>query len=161
VVVPQQEVDRRVALYAQALREGGLRSTHQRMEVAREIAMSDTHPDVEAIYRAVRQRVPTISLDTVYRTVGTLERMGLVERVPICSGATRYDANLEHHHHFVCTGCGIIRDLAGAAFEELEITEAAAGFGRVGQITVQVRGLCNECCGQEQHQEEQHREEPS
>ena len=52
-------------------------------------------------------RVPTISLDTVYRTVATLADLGLVRRVALTPGPARYDANTTRHHHFVCTRCGL------------------------------------------------------
>jgi Fur family peroxide stress response transcriptional regulator len=145
MTVPQSEAESRVTVFAQALRESGLRLTHQRLEVAREIAGSDTHPNVEAVYCAVRERVPTISLDTVYRTLAALERIGLINRVKAMAGATRYDANLAPHHHFICVGCGLIRDLSGTSCEGLEVPEAATDLGEVESITVQFRGLCKEC----------------
>ena len=145
MTVPQSEAESRVSLFVQASRESGLRLTHQRLEVAREIARSDVHPDVEAIYCAVRERVPTISLDTVYRTVGTLERLGLINRVDVMAGPARYDANLEPHHHFICVRCGLIRDLPSTSYEGLEVPEAATNLGEVESITVQLRGLCKEC----------------
>jgi Fur family peroxide stress response transcriptional regulator len=151
MTVPQSEVERRVSLCAHALRESGLRLTHQRLEVAREIAGSDMHPDVEAIYRGVRERVPTISLDTVYRTLGALERLRLINRVDVVGGPARYDANLEHHHHFICARCGLIRDLPGTSYEGLEVPEAATNLGEVESITVQLRGLCKECQGRWDH----------
>lgn len=147
MTVSPSEVESRASLFAQALRGSGLRLTHQRLEVAREIAGSDTHPDVEAIYCAVRERVPTISLDTVYRTLGTLEGLGLINRVDAISGPARYDANLEHHHHFICVRCGLIRDLPGTSYEGLEVSEAATNLGEVESITVQLRGICRECQG--------------
>jgi Fur family peroxide stress response transcriptional regulator len=144
MTVPPAEVENRVSLFAQALREAGLRLTHQRLEVAREVAGSDLHPNVEAVYCGVRERVPTISLDTVYRTLGALERLGLIDRVGVTGGAARYDANLEHHHHFICVRCGLMRDLPGASYEGLAVPEAATSLGKVQSITVQVRGLCKE-----------------
>ena len=142
---PPSETERRVSLFAQALRESGLRLTHQRLEVAREIAQSDMHPSVEAIYCGVRERVPTISLDTVYRTLGTLERLGLINRIDVMAGPARYDAISEHHHHFICTRCGLIRDLPSACYEALEVPEAATILGEVESTSVQLRGLCREC----------------
>ena len=65
------EEARRVEQLALALRDSGLRLTHQRLEIVRVIAADRTHPDVETVYEAVRKRVPTISLDTVYRTLST------------------------------------------------------------------------------------------
>jgi Fur family transcriptional regulator, peroxide stress response regulator len=143
--VSQGELESRLSLFSRAMREAGLRLTHQRLEVAREIAGSDLHPNVEAVYCGVRERVPTISLDTVYRTLGALERLGLINEVDVIGGAARYDANLEHHHHFICTRCGLIRDLPGAAYEGLEVPETAANLGEVESINVQVRGVCTEC----------------
>jgi len=93
----------------------------------------------------VRTRVPTISLDTVYRTLRALESMGLIRRMEFLGGPARYDTNLERHHHFICTRCGVIRDVCGNSYESLEAPEWAAELGRVDSITVQLRGLCNEC----------------
>jgi Fur family peroxide stress response transcriptional regulator len=157
--VPPGEVESRFSLFAQALREAGLRLTHQRLEVAREIARTDLHPTVEAVYCGVRERVPTISLDTVYRTLGALERLGLINRVDAAGGAARYDANLEHHHHFICVRCGLIRDLSGASYEGLPVPDAATMLGEVRSITVQVRGLCKECQEQIQTPEKQEGEQ--
>jgi Fur family peroxide stress response transcriptional regulator len=148
----ERDAERRIALFVAALRQSGLRLTHQRLEVAREIAWSNTHPEVEAIYHGVRERVPTISLDTVYRTLRALERLGLIRRLDALGGPVRYDAILEPHHHFICTRCGLIRDVDGTSFEGLDAPESAAELGRVESITVQLRGLCKSC----QESEEPH-----
>ena len=63
--VGNENSQRRIDAMTAALRAAGLRLTHQRLEVAREIAASDEHPCVERVFRAVRVRVPTISLDTI------------------------------------------------------------------------------------------------
>lgn len=144
-----EDVETRVAVFARALRESGLRLTHQRLEVAREIASSSAHPDTETIYQSVRRRVPTISLDTVYRTLAALEELGLIHRVEAMAGAARYDPNLDRHHHFVCTRCGRIRDVYSDSLDELEVPESASEVGRVESITVQLNGVCGECQGTE------------
>jgi Fur family peroxide stress response transcriptional regulator len=113
--------------------------------VVREIAGNSRHPDVETIYLGVRERVPTISLDTVYRTLGALEGLGLIRRVELLGGPARYDPNLENHPHFICTRCGLIRDVYGSSYEGMKAPESAARLGRVESITVQLRGLCRGC----------------
>lgn len=145
MAVPEIEVERRIISFSQALRESGLRSTHQRLEVAREIARSEAHPDTETVYRKVRTRVPTISLDTVYRTLATLEGLGLVARVDATPGPARYDANLHQHHHFVCVRCGLIRDVYHPPFDGLEAPDLAGELGQVESVRVQMRGLCKDC----------------
>ena len=143
--VAPNEVELRVELMKRALREQGMRLTHQRMEVVREIASADDHPDVERIFRNVRTRIPTISLDTVYRTLGTLTELGCVARTTLTQGPARYDANLAHHHHFVCTRCGGARDIVDTALDAVRASEGVAGLGRVEAVEVKLRGVCTEC----------------
>lgn len=138
-------MERYVPQLMEALRESGLRLTHQRLEVAREIAGADAHPDVDTIHRGVRARVPTISLDTVYRTLGTLETLGFVRKVGVVGGPARYDVNLEPHHHFFCTRCGSIDDVDSGYVEGLNLSDSAPELGRLESVTVELRGLCARC----------------
>jgi len=143
--VPQEEVDRRVSALSSALRENGLKLTHQRLEVIREIAGTEEHPDVETVFRGVRVRVPTISLDTVYRTLAVLVTHGLVVRSTGTTGPARYDANTANHHHFICAQCGLVRDVDSMELDGLRAPEATAELGRVDSVQVQLRGLCRAC----------------
>jgi Fur family peroxide stress response transcriptional regulator len=145
VSVSQSEAARRVESMAGALRASGLRLTHQRLQVVREIAGTDEHPDVETIYRRVRRRVPTISLDTVYRSLGALADLGLISRVTAVGGPARYDANLARHHHFVCTRCGLVRDVADRRLDALRPAASIALRGTVESVEVQFKGMCAEC----------------
>jgi Fur family transcriptional regulator, peroxide stress response regulator len=145
MTVPQHEVDRRVDSLALTLRQNGMRLTHQRLEVVREIAGTDEHPDVETIYRAVRGRVPTISLDTVYRTLAALADLGLITRVIATAGPARYDANMSRHHHFVCTRCGLVRDIVDPDLDAVRASDQTSAFGAVESVEVQLRGICRRC----------------
>jgi Fur family peroxide stress response transcriptional regulator len=143
--VPKDEVDRRVESLAQALREHGMRLTHQRLEVVREIAGTDAHPDVETIYRGVRDRAPTISLDTVYRTLAALADLGLITRVTATPGPARYDANASRHHHFVCTRCGLVRDIVNPDLDAVRASDQTSALGTVESVVVKLRGVCWVC----------------
>jgi len=55
-----------------------MKVTHQRTEIFRELAAGTEHPDAETVYQRVCKRVPSISRDTVYRTLSTLETKGLI-----------------------------------------------------------------------------------
>ena len=144
-MVRSDEVERRVEQLARGLRDAGLRLTHQRLEILRVVAADETHPDVETVYRAVRERVPTISLDTVYRTLATLTERGLISRVLFTPGPARYDANTARHHHFVCTRCGLVRDVEDADLDAIRPTGEVVGIGRPDAVTVQFRGVCAAC----------------
>lgn len=145
MAVQDDEVARRVERLSRGLRDAGLRLTHQRLEIVRVIAAEETHPDVETVYRAVREHVPTISLDTVYRTLATLTDRELITRVTFTPGPARYDANPGRHHHFVCTRCGLVRDVEDLEFDAIRPTAEVSRIGRPDAVTVQFRGVCAAC----------------
>ncbi len=149
MAVPAGEIERRVEKLSQGLRDAGLRLTHQRLEIVRVIAADEAHPDVETVYRVVRERVPTISLDTVYRTLATLTDRGFITRVLFTPGPARYDANPRRHHHFVCTRCGLIRDVEDAELDAIRPTGQVTRIGRPDAVTVQFRGVCAACQSKE------------
>jgi Fur family peroxide stress response transcriptional regulator len=145
MAVGQDEIERRIAAFAEACRQAGVRMTHQRMEIFREVAKTDEHPDAETIYTRVRRRIPVISLDTVYRTLTTLERLGVVSRVYALCDRARFDALTNPHHHFVCTECGTLRDFFSAEANNLPIPEEVESWGIVKSIHVEVRAVCSKC----------------
>ncbi|MBP6631963.1 MAG: transcriptional repressor [Kofleriaceae bacterium] len=126
-------------------RRAGVKLTHQRLEIFRELAGSDDHPDVDTLYRAVQRRVPTVSVDTVYRTMWKLHELGLVQTLGPSRDALRFDPNLAPHHHYTCVRCGLVRDFTSADLDALALPPAARALGSVAAAHVEVRGVCNQC----------------
>jgi len=126
-------------------RQAGVKLTHQRLEIFREVARSVEHPDAEAVFRGVRRRMPTVSLDTVYRTLWLLNDLGLITTLGPRRESVRFDANLQQHHHYVCVRCGLARDFESADLNALRVPEAVKGFGSVVATHVEVRGICERC----------------
>ncbi|MBN1321926.1 MAG: transcriptional repressor [Thermoleophilia bacterium] len=130
--------------FSRALAADGLRLTHQRLEIIREIAASDDHPDAETVYRRVRERVPTISEDTVYRTLDVLVKRGLVTRV-LMPRATRFDPEGAAHPHFVCERCGRLLDVGIEALPALQVPGVLPGLGDVHSVHLELWGVCEAC----------------
>ena len=143
--VSRDEVQRRMVRFREACQRAGIKRTQQRIEVFREVASISEHPDVEAIYQRVRTRMPTISLDTVYRTLWLLKDLGLVTTLGTHHGRIRFDANISSHHHFVCTRCGMAQDFYSRALDGLEIPEVVKKLGSVETTYIEFRGLCSRC----------------
>ena len=97
------------------------------------------------VFRGVRERLRTVSLDTVYRTLWLLIDLGVLTTLGPPRERVRFDANMRSHHHFVCTHCGLARDFYSPAFDALQVPTAAEAFGRVDRTLVEVRGLCARC----------------
>ena len=143
--VEPAEIERRVDRFKSESRAAGVKLTHQRLEVFREVAASLDHPDADAIFQEVRRRVPTVSLDTVYRTLWLLDDLGLIRTLGPRRESVRFDANLERHHHYVCVQCGLARDFESAELNALRVPEAVKRLGSVSGTHVEVRGVCERC----------------
>lgn len=145
--MPESEQKRskaRLESFQAAVKAAGIKLTHQRLEVFRELAKTTEHPDAETIFKGVQRRVPTVSLDTVYRTLWMLRDLGLVSTLPSRDGV-RFDVNRERHHHYVCMRCGRVRDFTSDELDSLRIPPAVKGFGSILDTQVEVRGLCATC----------------
>ena len=95
--VTSAELAQRMDCFKEGLKRSGIRLTHQRLEIFHELAKSSDHPDVETIYRGVRERVPTVSLDTVYRTLWLLLDLGMITSLGQPKEKARFDANMRSH----------------------------------------------------------------
>ncbi len=126
-------------------RRAGVKLTHQRLEIFRELSASEDHPDADTLFRKVRRRVPTVSRDTVYRTLWKLHDLGLVKTLGPQRDGVRFDANLDQHHHYVCVSCGLVRDFVSEALDGLEIPGIVRTLGSVEGAHVEVRGRCARC----------------
>lgn len=141
----RQEVEQRMARFERLCRDAGVRLTHQRLEIFREVARAGDHPNAETVHRRVRKRMPTVSLDTVYRTLWLLNDHDLITTLGPSRDRTRFDANLTRHHHFVCVHCGSTRDFYSEELDALRLPPSASAFGRVETTLVEARGVCHEC----------------
>jgi Fur family transcriptional regulator, peroxide stress response regulator len=145
MTLTNKQIADRMAHFEQLCRHHGLKITRQRTEVFRELACSEEHPDAETVYRRVRRRIPAISLDTVYRILAALEKLGLIHKAEILFHRGRYDANTDRHHHFVCTQCGEVRDFYSEAMNHLPIPKSIKTLGDIQSTHVQIRGVCLAC----------------
>jgi Fur family peroxide stress response transcriptional regulator len=143
--IEDSEVERRLERFKAAAKDAGVKLTHQRLEVFRELASSREHPDAEDLLRGVQARMPTVSLDTIYRTLWMLNNLGLISTLGPRRDSVRFDANVTPHHHYVCVSCGLVRDFESAALSELPIPSRVEGLGSVVTSQVEVRGICDDC----------------
>ena len=128
-------------------RERGLKVTPQRQSIFRILHDHDAHPTAEAVYQAVREEMPTVSLRTVYATLNDLAAMGELQQVDVGGGATRFDPNVGHHHHLVCTKCGQVRDVH-AEYAGLRVPAGQRQGFVVDSAEVVFRGLCDQCASE-------------
>lgn len=127
-----------------ALRAHGARPTRQRRAIFVALASRLDHPTAETLHRAVRQRVPGLSLATVYTTLEILVGAGLAGRLVGPDGVARYDARTDGHDHRRCLACGRIDDLDRPAQTDPLPSYASAGFRPIA-YRIEVTGYCAGC----------------
>jgi Fur family peroxide stress response transcriptional regulator len=145
VKVSKKDIEQRMARFEEVCRNSGAKLTHQRMEIFREVAQTGDHPDAEKVFQGVRRRMPTVSMDTVYRTLWWLKDLGLVTILGPPRERARFDANLSRHHHFVCTQCGLTRDFFSDEFDSLKLPDSLRSIGQAEKIQVEAIGFCHKC----------------
>jgi Fur family transcriptional regulator, ferric uptake regulator len=107
----------------------GMRMTEQRRVIARVLAGSDDHPDVEELYRRCAKVDDRISISTVYRTVKLFEDAGIIERHDFREGRARYEPSPESHHdHLINLRTGEVIEFQSEEIERLQ-AEVARKLG--------------------------------
>ncbi len=91
------------------LRTRSVRVTPQRLAIAEAVLNSTDHPTVQQIYERVRNNFPSMTLATIYSTLGVLERSGLIQELPF-ERMSRYEPNMDPHVNLVCIGCENVMD---------------------------------------------------
>src|ERR1700710_1532446 len=126
-----------------ALRERGMRVTPQRLVVHRALRELDRHVTADELLDSVADRLPNVSLPTIYATLELLEALGMVRRVQR-AGTTMFDPRTDPHHHLVCTSCGAVEDL-DCELDSAALERAAARHGFAPQrIEALVHGRCRD-----------------
>lgn len=144
--IEKQEIEKRMAHFETICRKRGIKMTQQRVLIYREVACSGDHPDAEKIFQRVRERLPTVSLDTVYRTLWLLNDLGLIKTLGLGRERSRFEANLSGHHHFVCDQCGIIRDFCSTELDNFTLPDAVVDSqGKIKTTHFEVHGVCPNC----------------
>lgn len=139
------ELDEKTRQFTSQCREAGLKVTPQRIAIYRELLQTDEHPSAEMLYEKVKVIFPSISLDTVNRTLLTLNEIGAAFTVVGSGDARRFDGGLHEHQHFRCIKCKRIIDFHHKPFDNIRLPAEIIEKYTVLKKTVYLEGLCDLC----------------
>lgn len=100
--------------------EAGLKMTGPRKTILRVLGESHDHPSVEIVYERARALDSSISIATVYRTLNMLDELDLVARHEFNESFSRYETNMDHHHHLIDLESGEVIEFQNADLEMLK-----------------------------------------
>ena len=115
----------------------------QRETILDVLRSTDTHPTANWIYNEVKQKIPNISLGTVYRNLSALTASGEILSLNIGDGFEHFDGDISPHLHLHCKTCGNIHDLK---LERDIISDLAKEHGFKTDTSIYVAyGICKNC----------------
>jgi Fur family peroxide stress response transcriptional regulator len=132
----------------QICEEAGIKLTHQRLEIFKELMAATDHPSAEEVHRRLQERMPTVALDTVYRTLATFDELGIARKLHLANKRNLFDTNLAPHHHFICDRCRKVEDVYWPEFDRTDLPAEISGIGRVRLRHLELHGLCSACLEQ-------------
>lgn len=126
-------------------REKKLKLTPQRIAVYKYLQSTKEHPSAEVIYKALQEAYPTMSLATVYKALKTLVEVELIIELNVGEGNFRYDGNICSHPHIQCMSCGIVDDIEGICFSNVNEEVKQHTSYEVLASKIYFYGLCENC----------------
>ncbi|MGK0184441.1 MAG: Fe2+ or Zn2+ uptake regulation protein [Verrucomicrobiales bacterium] len=124
---------------------GDFRMTRQRREVYEVLMEERDHPTATEVFMRAKERMPTISLATVYNCLETMNLCGLVKKVNLDRAPSRYCANLKEHGHFYCEECGHVDDITLKSPSDFSSMWKLPRGAAVDHFEVAIRGTCPGC----------------
>ncbi len=119
----------------------GIRPSIQRLKIYDLLRKTYSHPNVNGIYSALTEEIPSLSKTTVYNVLNLLVQHQLVKEVRIEDNELRYDADMREHGHFKCTQCGQVSDIH---YKEDILNLIDKGL-KVEEIQLNISGVCKKC----------------
>jgi Fur family ferric uptake transcriptional regulator len=123
------------------------RQTRQRDALRHIVAEAPGPLSVAELLSAAQQRLESIGIATVYRTVRMMEEAGEIRPVVLPGGETRWESSDRgHHHHFQCRVCSKVTDFHGCPLHVHTDSLPPGYLVETHEITL--LGICPACSPQ-------------
>lgn len=124
---------------------GKTRLTKQRQVILEVLRSKNIHPTADTLYEMVRQRLPRISLGTVYRNLEILTALGEIQTLELSGSQKRYDGIAQKHYHIRCVNCDQVDDAPIAPLNALEDNLYGSTVYTIMGHRLEFIGLCPQC----------------
>lgn len=131
----------RLEKLVQKFKQHGHKMTPQRRAILEVLTENTPHPTAEQIHELVKERMPDISLATVYNTLREMTEMEELCELDLGQGVRHYEIPREDHAHRVCLRCGRIEDIPADLDKIKLLFQCSEGFRPVRYV-VTIYGYC-------------------
>lgn len=134
-----------ISSFIEKCEANNLKVTPQRIAIYKELINSKNHPSINYIYNKIKSLYPSISLDTINRTLLTFAEIGIANIVEGSGIPKRFDPNIENHHHFICLKCNTIIDFYNDSLDNIEIPDEFQKDAKIIRKKIVLEGFCSKC----------------
>lgn len=103
------------------------------------------HPSAEEVYKNIKQKLPNISLGTVYRNLDFLASKGYINKIKISDLTNIFDGNTNFHYHGICEKCGKVIDMKANYFKDLDIKMEQLVNMKILSHDIIFKVICSNC----------------
>jgi Fe2+ or Zn2+ uptake regulation protein len=128
-----------------ALRQAGIIPTRQRVWILSSLRRRTDHPDAEMALIDLRESLPGLSLNTLYRTLHLFADEGLIQQLAVPTRRARFDGCVRPHDHFLCRRCGRIVDVERPADSPIAAPDTLQAVAEVQGVQRIYLGNCRDC----------------
>ena len=126
------------------LKKNNLKLTRQRLAIVEVLFNDRSHLSAHAIFEKVRQKVPSISLSTVYVTLNLFKNEGAIKELEFYDMENRYESDVREHLDLICLGCGRIVNYDEPIPMLKKQVEQKTGFV-MNRVRYEYYGYCKKC----------------
>lgn len=131
--------------FSDVLRAADLRVTKPRLAVLAFLSIQKRPVSLQRIAAHVKGT----NLTTVYRMIETFLEKGILRGCDVGHGHMDYElADLPHHHHVICTSCGLIEEVEECSGDDRlhrETLRASKKFVTIDAHQSTFYGVCKAC----------------
>jgi len=119
--------------------------TRQRQVIMEELRATDQHPSADDLHGRVKQKLPRISLGTVYRNLEILTELGEIQTIALAGNLKRFDGIPQNHYHMRCVHCDRLVDAPMEVIDSLERALQEKTEFRILDHQLEFTGICPDC----------------
>ena len=121
--------------------------TYERKIILDEVFSKDCHFDAEELVDKLKTGPNCISRATVYRTLGMLEKTGLIRKMYEGERHAHYEFvhDYTHHGHLLCAKCGKVIEIDDVSSEVLWKKICDQKHFTAKSFNFQIVGICADC----------------
>lgn len=132
-------------IFKKYLTAEGFKVTKQRILILESFLKLKEHISAEELFAKIKKTDPLIGQATVFRTLKVLVKSGIAAPVEFSDKTIRYEYNINHHDHLVCTSCGEIVEFTDEKIETQQRIICEHNKYLLTNHRLEIFGVCASC----------------